>query len=315
MSFARSGKPSVAANDPCWMPLYPREPSNRAAPLFELIHEEMQYLIEAGEPFRRETYLDRFGELASDPRAVDELAAAEMELRRRADAEAPISLDLMTVTAGDTAKIPTRIGRYELGDVIGRGAFGVVYRASDTVLHRSVALKRPRCGVLDAPGSVERFLREAQSAATLRHPGIVPVFDSGLVDGEPYLVSALIEGRNLADLLADRGPTYRQSAEWVAALADALEHAHRSGVIHRDVKPSNVLVDREGRVYLTDFGLAKSDGQSDADDRRPSDRDTSLHGSRANPRRQGINRRPDRRLQPGSDPVRAADRVPAFPGS
>ena len=107
------------------------------------------------------------------------------------------------------ARPQVRIGRYELGDVIGRGAFGVVHRAWDTTLNRAVALKRPRAGVLDAPGAVERFLREAQSAAGLRHPHIVPVFDSGQVDGEPYLVSALVEGRNLADELADRRPGFR----------------------------------------------------------------------------------------------------------
>ena len=83
--------------------------------------------------------------------------------------------------------------------MIGRGAFGVVYRAWDTTLNRAVAFKRPRAGALEAPEAVERFLREARSAAGLRHPHIVPVFDSGQVDGEPYLVSALVEGRNLAD--------------------------------------------------------------------------------------------------------------------
>ena len=161
--------------------------------------------------------------------------------------------------ASATVAGPVSVGRYELGEIIGRGAFGVVHRAWDTLLRRTVALKRPRPGARRDAEAVERFLREARAAAGLRHPHIVPVHDAGQVDGELYLVSDLIEGRNLADELAARRPGFRRSAEWVAALAEALEHAHSFGVIHRDVKPSNVLIDAEDRVYLTDFGLAKSD--------------------------------------------------------
>jgi serine/threonine-protein kinase len=142
-------------------------------------------------------------------------------------------------------------------EVIGQGAFGVVYRARDTLLARTVALKRLRAGLLDAPGATDRFLREARSSAVLRHPHLVPVFDAGQVGAEPYLVTALVEGRNLADELAQHRPNYRQAAEWIAALADGLEHAHQQGVIHRDVKPSNVLIDRDAQAHLADFGLAR----------------------------------------------------------
>ena len=238
----------------------PEARGNRRAALIELIHEEMEVCITAGESFLLEAHLDRFGELLADPDALRELFVAESDLRRRMMTAARENTAGAVEHTGGGARPQVRIGRYELGNVIGRGAFGVVYRAWDTMLNRAVALKRPLAGVLEAPGAVERFLREAQSAANLRHPHIVPVFDSGQVDGEPYLVSALVEGRNLADEIADRRPGFRLAAEIVAALAEALEHAHQSGVIHRDVKPSNVLIDQTGQVYLTDFGLAKSDG-------------------------------------------------------
>ncbi len=238
----------------------PEARGNRRAALLELIHEEMEVCITTGESFRLEAHLDRFRDLRADSDALRELFVAESDLRGRVLTAAREDTGGALEHPGGAARPQVRIGRYELGDVIGRGAFGVVHRAWDTTLNRAVALKRLRAGVLDAPGAVERFLREAQSAAKLRHPHIVPVFDSGQVDGVPYLVSALVEGRNLADELADRRPGFRRAAEIGAALADALEHAHSSGVIHRDVKPSNVLIDQSGQAYLTDFGLAKSDG-------------------------------------------------------
>ncbi len=142
--------------------------------------------------------------------------------------------------------------------MIGRGAHGVVHRARDTALGREVALKQPSPGARSSPGGDERFLHEARSAAGLRHPNIVAVHDVGTWDGEPYLVTALVNGTNLAEELSRQRPSFRQSSEWVASLSDALDHAHRRGVIHRDVKPSNVLLDRNGEVFLTDFGLAKS---------------------------------------------------------
>jgi hypothetical protein len=251
LALRRGERPAIEAFAPAGGP-------QRQAVLVELIHEEMEFRIKAGEPVRAATYLERFGELAADP-VVDDLAAAEAALRRRVPAGVrgePAGPDAADRPAGPSA----RLGRYELGEVIGRGAFGVVHRAWDTTLHRAVALKRPRTGAMATPAGIERFLREARNASALRHPHIVPVYDAGQTDGEPYLVAALVEGPNLADELAAGRPGFRRSVEWVAALADALAHAHALGVIHRDVKPSNVLIDRDDRVHLTDFGLAKCDG-------------------------------------------------------
>src|SRR5262249_28706783 len=107
------------------------------------------------------------------------------------------------------------------------------------------------------PDETDRFLREARSAARLRHPGIVPVHDAGWSDGTAYLVSDFIPGATLAERLRSWRPDCRQAAELVARVADALHYAHQQGVIHRDVKPSNLLLDAEGRPHVTDFGLAK----------------------------------------------------------
>jgi tetratricopeptide (TPR) repeat protein len=215
----------------------------------ELVHEEFEHRIRSGEEVSLESFLERFPELLSKPTVIKEMEEAIIFWRtpRRFAGEA---------RDGRPTGLP--IGRYELREVIGRGACGVIYRAWDTALGRDVALKRPTTGALSLPGGIERFLHEARSTAGLRHPNIVPVHDVGTWDGEPYLVTALVEGRNLAQELSEKRPSFRQSAEWAASLADALAHAHQHGVIHRDVKPSNVLIDRDNHVILTDFGLAKS---------------------------------------------------------
>jgi tetratricopeptide (TPR) repeat protein len=214
----------------------------------------MEWRVKSNEPTDLADYLARFPELADEPRALSELIVAESSLRRRISSRVPDHDRCHAAT--DTI---LRIGRYELRETIGEGAFGVVYRAWDTTLNRAVALKRPRPGAIIGREAIERFVREARNAAALHHPRIVRVHDAGQVEDVAYLVSELVEGRNLADELKARRPGLRQAAEWVAVLAEALEHAHSLGVIHRDVKPSNILIDTQDRVFLTDFGLAKSD--------------------------------------------------------
>ncbi len=147
--------------------------------------------------------------------------------------------------------IPEHIGRFQIRAWVGGGAFGDVYRAFDPVLEREVALK-----VLHQPKRVEQFLREDKAAARLRHPNIVPVFDSGQ-DGELYYIAtAYIEGRTLANVLADKPPDFRRTADLVRALAEALAYAHDQAILHRDVKPANIMVDEQGQPLLVDFGLA-----------------------------------------------------------
>ncbi|MFD3478464.1 protein kinase [Streptomyces sp. NPDC058695] len=159
-------------------------------------------------------------------------------------------------------------GRYRVRGQLGRGGMGVVWRAVDEVLGREVALKELRT-YLDAAGSEladlgVRMQREARAAARVRHPGVVAVHDVTEVDGRPLIVMELVDGPSLDDVLRDQGPLDpREAAAIGAKVMDALEAAHRAGVLHRDVKPGNILLDRSGRVVLTDFGIATMDDPGD----------------------------------------------------
>ncbi|WP_404827281.1 MULTISPECIES: serine/threonine-protein kinase [Streptomyces] len=156
-------------------------------------------------------------------------------------------------------------GRYRLADVLGRGGMGTVWRARDEVLGRTVAVKELRF-----PGGVEedekrrlitRTLREAKAIARIRNNGAVTVFDVVDEDDRPWIVMELVEGRSLAEVIRDDGAlTPRRSAEVGLAVLDVLRAAHREGILHRDVKPSNVLMSDDGRVVLTDFGIAQVEG-------------------------------------------------------
>jgi serine/threonine protein kinase len=153
-----------------------------------------------------------------------------------------------------------RLGNFELLEELGLGSFGHVFRARDTKLGRMVAIKILRAGRLASREEVDRFLREARSAAQLKHAGLVTLYETGQTeDGMFYLVEEFVQGETLAARLRTARFGFRQAAELIAAIADALDYAHRHGVIHRDVKPSNILLDAEGRPHLMDFGLAKRD--------------------------------------------------------
>jgi WD40 repeat protein len=155
-----------------------------------------------------------------------------------------------------TAMAPPRIGRFEVRGELGSGAFGTVYRAYDPQLDREVALKVPNPGMLGGARAVERFLREARAAARLRHPHIVPVHDAGHDGSRHYIASAFIAGRTLEEISGERPLPFRAAARVVRDLAEALAYAHGLGIVHRDVKPANILVDERGQAHLMDFGLA-----------------------------------------------------------
>jgi eukaryotic-like serine/threonine-protein kinase len=150
-----------------------------------------------------------------------------------------------------------KLGRFELLATVGSGTFGNVYKAHDPQLDRIVAVKVPRAGNLLDGRELDRFLREARSTAQLRHPAIVPVHEVGQADGVPYLVSDFVEGVTLSDRLTAGGMPFREAATLVATVAEALDHAHRQGVVHRDVKPSNIMLRKDGAPLVMDFGLAR----------------------------------------------------------
>ena len=152
-------------------------------------------------------------------------------------------------------------GRYLVLRAIGRGGMGVVWLCRDEVLGREVAVKQ--IGGLPGEPEVEtmRAMREARSAAALNHPNVVAVYDVVNHDGRPWLVMEYVDGRTLAEILADEGRLPPQQVAGIGALlADALDRAHERGIVHRDVKPGNVLVDRGGRPKVSDFGIARGHG-------------------------------------------------------
>ena len=163
---------------------------------------------------------------------------------------------LAVKSEGGSLRRRQAFGHFELIEQLGAGAFGTVWKAKDTQLDRTVALKIPRKGQLNAE-EAEKFVREARAAAQLQHPGIVSVYEVGREGETLYIVGKFVEGLSLADWLTAKRPNYQESAELCVKIADALHHAHEHGVIHRDLKPSNVMLDRSGEPHVMDFGLAK----------------------------------------------------------
>jgi serine/threonine-protein kinase len=160
---------------------------------------------------------------------------------------------------GDTPD--DEFGDYRLLREIGRGGMGVVYQARQTRLDRVVAIKMILASDFASTEQRRRFHVEARSAARLSHPNVVKIFDAGEIRGQPYFAMEYIEGRSLDDLIQEGTLDPHSIARLVARLASALDYLHGQGIVHRDVKPSNVLIDRNGQPYLTDFGVAKIFGE------------------------------------------------------
>jgi serine/threonine protein kinase/formylglycine-generating enzyme required for sulfatase activity len=153
--------------------------------------------------------------------------------------------------------MPTCLGRYRVTAKLGKGGFGIVYRGYDDELRRHVAIKVPHRRRVATRRAVDLYLMEARILASLDHPGIVPIYDFGHTDnGLCYLVSKLIEGMDLAAQMRHKRPVHAEATALVAHVAEALHHAHQRGLIHRDIKPDNILIDTDAHPYVADFGLA-----------------------------------------------------------
>jgi serine/threonine protein kinase/CubicO group peptidase (beta-lactamase class C family) len=154
--------------------------------------------------------------------------------------------------------MPQQFGRYHIVKLLGKGGMGSVYLARDTQLDRDVALKIPQFSGEGRAAMLERFRQEARAAATLHHPNICPVYEVGEIDGTHYLAMAYIEGKSLAELIRAGKPwTVRQIVALVRKMAQALAETHKRGVIHRDLKPGNVMINARGEPIIMDFGLAR----------------------------------------------------------
>jgi predicted ATPase len=256
------------------------EGSERSALLVELVHIDLEFRLKSGESVSVEKYLGAYSQLADNRDLVLGLIMAEYQLRLRHEGNVSLDeyslrfpdyrdelRDLLAPAPGDTpgpsgqsgstgSKAWPTVPGFEIERQLGRGGMGVVYRARDASLGRHVALKFLPAEYVRDPDRLNRFLHEARTASALNHPHICTVHALGDHLGHPFIVMEFIEGQTVQALTARR-PRFDEVSRLVAQVARALAAAHAAGVVHRDVKPENIMVRADGYVKVLDFGLAR----------------------------------------------------------
>ena len=290
----------------------PNDPTRSHGPLDAVIAGYM-LAIEAGGVPNRQDLLDRHPDHADAIRAffadLDRIDRVASPLRLADGLEASGAAEANGHAAPTTIRY---FGDYELLEEVARGGMGIVYKARQVSLNRLVALKMILAGGFASNRDIQRFRAEAEAAANLDHPHIVPIHEVGEHEGQQYYSMKFVEGTSLA---GHPHGDLRTEVTGLIDVARAVHHAHQHGVLHRDLKPSNVLVDPQGTWFVADFGLAKRLAGADRSLTESGQilGHPAVHGARAGGRAEGPDGR-GRRLQPGGDPLRAAHRPAAVRG-